>query len=510
MEIPARPPMPWSAARSTHLLARKGLLESDAEQTLEMWADERISSERRTVFGPIDTSANPLADVCAQLATPGLFGRPPSVSAPAGGEGLVSAGGPLAQARIWGTLARVEFLTRGMGDWLIRPEVTADKRLVLRHVNPADVEAIPYDDDPTRIRVLWELRLRWLRTPTQPEGGWVWTWDQYDLEAGTFRVVEATTKGAGMEFPGGIEGWPWVYATGERFLPFVHFRTADDGRLWHWTDQRGLHRGTLNSALHWTWAGYAAMYATGSAVLLIGARMPKSTQGSPGQQARFANFTPGCVVEVEQAGEGQPQVAQIGPGTNLAGLRDWAASYDRRLLSRAGVKAGDFGADSANPWSAAALILTDAAKRREQERLLPVFAPSVEELIRQCAALLRLAGGATYPEQGYAVGYHLLPASPEEQQAERDEEVYQVERDIISPVDVYLRRFPGVTREQAMEAMRRNREEKAALAAPADLPDLAAELRALYDAASAPDAAPADLAQMVGELLATVAPDANA
>lgn len=510
MEIPVRPPMPWSQARATHLRARLSLLESDAEQTLEMWADERISAERRTVFGPIDTSANPLADVCAQLATPGLFGLPPSVTAPAGGEGLIAADGPLMRARLWGTLSRTEFLARGMGDWLIRPEVTADRRLVLRHVNPADVEAIPYDDDPTRIRILWELRLRWLSTPLAPDGAWVWTWDQYDVSAGTFRVVEATTGAPGMEFPTTITGWPWVDAEGKRFLPFVHFRSVDDGRLWHWTDQRGLHRGTLNSALHWTWCGYAAMYATGSAVLLIGARMPKSAQGSPGQQARFASFTPGCVVEVEQAGEGQPQVAQIGPGTNLAGLRDWAASYDRRLLSRAGVKAGDFGADSANPWSAAALILTDGAKRREQERLLPVFAPSVEELLRQCAAMLRLAGIGTYPETGYAIGYHLLPASPEEQQAARDEETYQVDKDIISPVDVYLRRFPGVTREQAIEAMRRNRAEKAALSVGAEQADLVAELRALQGVLAAPGATIEDAAQTVTELLDTLAPVANA
>jgi hypothetical protein len=254
------------------------------------------------------------------------------------------------------------------------------------------------------------------------------------------------------------------------------------------------------------------MYATGSTVLLMGARLPRNIKGTGegGQQAAYVNLTPGCMIELDVAGETQPQVAQIGPGTNVGALRDWAASYDRRLLSRAGVKAGDFGADAANPWSAAALILTDVAKRREQERLLPVFAPSVDELLRQCAALLSIAGIADYPEQGYAIGYHLLPASPAEQQANRDEETYQVERDILSPVDIYQRRFPGVGREQAIEAMRRNKREKAVIAAPdpADAEHMPADDAVLVDLLRRiPGADPETARALVDDAIAILAPE---
>jgi len=513
---PPRPMMP-DQDRAEHQRARASILDEDFDQVLDLWLRDYVAPEVLETWGQPDTSNNPLVSYVSQLTTPGRYSQRPIVHhASDAAAGLLDPGGAL-DAAGWTTKAQTyERRTIGLGDYLVGLDVSGGD-LVLQLVEPCDVYLEADPRRPDRARALWHLRLRW----DSVRGGYRWTFTVYDLgdpEAGrppSLRVVSATEKDedgyrdlSDAYLDGGAlvgDAYPYRYAEGRAFLPWVHYRSSDTGKLWHWSELRGLHRGTLHVCTYATYTGRAALDATGSHVLTWNLQLPgadvRLASGQPyddgigytpgGAPIEQVPITPGAISACQVVEPGvQPGVSVVGPGINLAPLHAFTRGYIHDLMLNRGLGQASVEKVSANPASGAALHISDRQRREYQERIEPLFRASDLELLAKAAAVLNRATGTDYPESGYSIVYHRPPRSPGEEKDARERDAWLVEHGYRSRVDVYRSRYPGLSTSDAVEDLRRIRRDEALVASGAIDDDRDAALEELESAASALRAMP--------------------
>jgi hypothetical protein len=480
----SRPKMPTDEdqARSIYTQMRRKLLEEDFEADLVDWIRETSGEDTADHWGVPDTSLNPLASNTRQLVTPGLYGRRPTVTVPAGGEALMGPGGYWAEAGIWGRNQALQYYVVGAGLWLRRLNVVdlgRGTQLVDRLVDPSNVYVEVSEGDPLCALVLWELRLR-KRKKLDGELEWFYAWDKYDIsgKTPTFQIMRCDAAGSEAEDvtaqfvkPEALErGYDWLDPAGRPFLPFVAYRATDTGCYWPMY-RRGMHKGTLRACAHWTYTSRSALFATGEHVLLGNVdAIPgqvhhgdgnRNQSGTPTQTMRVQ---PGTISTVAVTQGQQMQSLKIGPGVNLPNLQSFASAYNMLLATADGVHPTDSTRQHANPTSGAALEINSRSRREFSLQVQPFFMASDLEAIRKAAWMLTRAGQPT-TDEGYALEYHTIPLSPDEQSELREDLEWRQEQGQLGPVDVHLRLHPGKTREQATEDIIRARVEAASIEA---------------------------------------------
>jgi len=467
--------------RSKHQMARGAILDESFDRVLESWLENYVSPEILETWGQPDTSTNPLVSYVSQLTTPGRYARRPILFHPMPtANGLLEPGGELDRAG-WLTKAQTyERRTVGIGDYFVGIEVH-EGELVLKLVEPCDIHLRADPRRPDRAVELWHLRLR--HDPVLHR--WVWTYDKYFLGQGdaepSLRICSATEKDESGNYldvsdrylEGGAavgDAYPFRYEDGRPFLPWVQFRACDNGRLWHWSELRGLHRGTLHACTYGTYAGRAALDATGSHVLTWNLQLPggevRLSSGEPyddgigyrpgAAPVEQVPITPGAISACQIVEPGvQPGVSVVGPGINLAPLHAFMRGYVHDLMLNRGLGQASVEKVSANPASGAALHISDRQRREYQERVEPLFRSGDLELIGKCAAVLNRGLGRNYPESGYSIVYHRPARSPNEERDSRETDEWLVDNGYRSKVDVYRERYPGLTSDDALEQLRR-------------------------------------------------------
>jgi hypothetical protein len=368
----------------------------------------------------------------------------------------------------------IQYMSLGMGDYLARFDVDDMGQLVVRPVTPANVYVRCEPDRPDRAVQLWELQLRWWEATAK----WVYVWDQYDLgdpAAGrppSYRIVSATEpyedlSGVFLVRPDGTYGelvgdaYPWVRASGQPRLPFVVYSAADTGQWWHHNDKRGVHRGTLNTALYHTYAGHCARDATGSMVLVAGlepvsvdVRAPDQTIiGSRSRNLRTIKVTPGALIYHDLQEGVQPFVTEIGPGANLESVWGFAVGYEQRQAIRYGLNPADAERQAANPMSGISMFLSRQEKREFSRQVEPLFRRSDLDAAELAAIVLRQAGAGDYDETGYTITYAEIPRSPSEEEDRRKGLQWKVDQGLISKAEMYQQLNPGASEEDAVQAM---------------------------------------------------------
>ena len=474
--------------RARHQVARAQILRENFDDVLSAWLTNYVRAEVLDTWGQPDTSNVPLVSYCRQLTTPGRYYKRPSLSHPSeGAEGLIAPGGKMDQAGIFSKLQTVEYLTTGLGDYFVRID-HSERGLHYRLIDPANVY-LEKDPDSGETVLWWELRARYL----PDEGCYVWTYDAFylgDKHTGRepyYRILNATKTDEGHyedmshrflrhsvdgeETTGALEGeaYPFRYKeSGAPFLPVVQYISLDDGQPWHWTDLRGLHRGTLQACSYATYTGRAALDATGSHALAFGLEPPAADtrpqslspydsglMGPSQAPVRQMSITPGTITFCETTGGVQPGVQIIGPGINLDSLSKFTRGYTHDLMSQRGVGGGlSVEKTGANPASGAALYISDRSRREYQEKTEPLYRRMDVELMKKSAAVCNLATGTDYPEdRAYSIVYATPPRSPQEEKEARDAADWNVANGYRSKVDTYIDRNPGVSREEALDQL---------------------------------------------------------
>ncbi|MEO0604871.1 MAG: hypothetical protein AAF211_25790 [Myxococcota bacterium] len=494
-----RPKMPTSIdeARAIHQFTRLQILMEDWDDVIEEWLEEHIGAERATIWGIPDTSANSLADLCRQLATPGLYSHRPKVTHPRRRRGLIDEGGYLDQAGHWTKMVFVQYLTLGLGDMFVHLSVTNRGRFVERIVWPHNVHLVGDPEDHGTPVELWELHRRHL----VPEDVWIYTWSVYDLgrvgpngveeRPPSYRVYKAkpgapSTDPSSAELGGkgedlsarfiqradgsfgALEGeaYPWRTQDGAPVFPYGRYQDSDTGQLWNTFGKRGVHRGALNNALYWTYTGRVARDATGSYAIVAGLT-PTGTDvnltsrrnegsrdpvyGSPPTLSKI--IEPGTVDYHELRDGETPFVHEFTASDNLPAILEFSERYEMRQAVRFGLNPSDLSRMAANPSSAAALMVSNEGKREFSRQVAPVFRRADLETIRNAAIVIRAGGLGEYPELGYSIRYHEIPRSPQEVADQRTDLEWKQAQGVMSRVDVYRELNPGTSVDDAVQAL---------------------------------------------------------
>lgn len=455
--LPPPPSLPTQAdqARAEAQAASEQIVTHQHDELVRDYFARHVGDQRLAVWGPPDISLNTLADIATQLTTPGLYGLgPPDLRHPTP-EGQRLADWLQSQG-YWSRLQYVQYLAIGVGDALLRLDVDAQGRLTCRPVSPSRVYVRCEIDDPSRAVELWELRLR-----RHSVHGEIWCYDVYDLEGPSLRICRATPEGLGEDLTPYYLGeavdapYAYVYPDGAPFIPYSHHYPLDTGEYWHAYLQRGAKRGALNAMLYHTYAGYCARDATGSTTIMIGARIPSTQQdlGLSGEVSTIQTM-PGTIIMATQDPDanGQPLITTIGPAANLPALQDFAREYVQAQAVQFGLSANATRTGD-NNVSGVALFLSNQDKREQAARVTPTFRRCDLDAVGKIAALYTRAGLGSAPVDGYTITYRTIPHSADEVSAQLAEEEALQAAGQISAIEIYQRRHPGASRDDAIRAL---------------------------------------------------------
>ena len=488
--FPYPPLMPTTDAyRAEHQWLRWCVAIEHWDDLAADWLAETVDEQVLQVWGPPDTSVNPLVDVSRQLSTPGLYGRgaPMVRHDDRGNQGLVGPGGEMSRARYWSRGPYRQFLTLAVGDWIIRPSVKVENgtaRLVYRDVYPWTMYAEPYDDEPDRAIMRAELRLRY----DEVEGVDVYAWDMYhraDPTRGGLPSWRVLSREADLQDPttwdvndvsarflrhpdgstGALVGPAYLAefgaSDGEPLLPFVHFRSEDTGAIWSWTSRRGAFRGTLNTMAVWTYVFAAGRHASGEANVALDCKIQGAKtltdRDNSGSSVRSLAIMPGTIVHASSDEGKQGSLQRLEAGAELQTLLAFANTYEQKQSIRWGLNPSDSLRTAANPTSGASLALSNEQKRETSAILGPVFRRADLDAVRLSAVLLDARNAGAYAETGYTVEYIRIPPSPQERRDQREQDERDLELDLTDPIEIYIREHPGASEDDATTAIVRAR-----------------------------------------------------
>ena len=514
----ASPMVPGAIAWPEHDVARRDyqstvydVSRDDWDHVLRRWMeDSGIDPVRLDAMGQPDTSDNLLAQVTAQLTTPGRYGHRPTIRHPSGLANWLIADGARLDQGFWAPVMQtVEKAAFASGDCLMHAEIAPSGVPVFTPIFAHQAYAEPFARDPATPRSIWWARRVTSATHVRRDGGGgaagqpvtmtvfkVWTLPEREGEEPVY-YLRAAEGAEGVMAPGAVapmtivpgqdvtaifsphealrgDAYPWRYADGSPFIPIGWFRSIYTGALWQTYARRGAFLATLDIGDISTAIRAGVRAASGQVVLAWGLSPPASMVAQAGQQGTRQNIAlnPGdmlFLVPDTAAMEKTitPNVEVINPAGNLQQQALYLDSKRAQIAANLGISSANVTRASANPTSAAALTISDAGRREHMALTEPLYRAADLDFLRKVAALTNLWGNdpanaafaatptpwTDVPETGYSIEYYGLPVDANAQRAERESDEFELQKGLVSPVDLWLRRNPGATREDAVRAL---------------------------------------------------------
>ncbi len=539
----ASPMVPGAIAWPEHDVARRDyqatvfdVARDDWDHVLRRWMeDSGIDPVRLDAMGQPDTSDNLLAQVTAQLTTPGRYGHRPTIRHPSPlARWLIADGARLDQGFWAPVMQTVEKAAFASGDCLLHAEIAPSGVPVFTPIFAHQAYAEPYARDPATPRSIWWARRVTSATHVRRDGGGgaagqalsltvfkVWTLPEREGEEPVY-YLRAAEGAEGVMAPGAVapmtivpgqdvtaifaphealrgDAYPWRYADGSPFIPIGWFRSVFTGSLWQTYARRGAFLATLQIGDIATAIRASVRASSGQVVISWGLSPPASIVAQAGQQGTRQSIAlnPGDMLFLAPDDAAReklvtPNVEVINPAGNLQQQALYLDQVRAQIAANLGISSSSVTRASANPTSAAALTISDAGRREHMALTEPLYRAADLDFLRKVAALTNLWGNdpanvaiaatptpwTDVPETGYSIEYYGLPVDANAQRAERESDEFELSKGLVSPVDLWLRRNPGATREDAVRALaqveRDKRDVMAAVAAdgaPAVMPE---------------------------------------
>lgn len=454
---PPLPSDPYEVKRWEESARRRRQLDGTWREDLRERLANQLGSVRASAWGPISLALNPFASIIRELSV--LYSHSPEVlhdDAPEAAVALVAE-----EAGLWPMMARVQQYVLGQRECFVRVDVSPTLNYRPVYVDLVLAQALPAN--PSKPVMIREYRLR-LDPHTGEE---IWTVECLSIIGEPYyRIHRADGDGLGedltVQYLGQTyegEGYPYRYADGSPFLPYVLYHAERVGdRLFDPYRLSELAEGSLDAAVLHQMLMHTFRQASWPQRWVANLE-PASLDvtGQPGQTRREIVTDPATLLILRQAREledaGQPMVGQWDAGADVEKLEETLSNIVARLAQESGVPASDIQRLGGTARSGVAISLTNEGKRAAQRAYRSSFRVGDEELMGKTAAMLNRALGLDLPESGYRVIYKEVPLSPEEIRSRREDVFELLDKGLISRVGAYARLNPGISRVQAGRAL---------------------------------------------------------
>lgn len=464
-------PDPQERARLAEASRRYAILAEDWRSIVEEALRDRFAPEVADNLRADcpDDGLNPLKFFAHELAV--LYHTAPTVQALDADPDALDA---ITPPRLWAQLGQLNAQTNAIKESLLRIDFIGGK-VSWRVVRPDRVwQLMANPDNPTQPAYVEELR--W-RDDVDVEGG-CWTWEIWDLrptfaeppQPPVFRIEREETRKTGrtttetsrvditeIAAPGITTGeWPLMRLDGRPILPYVLYHDRVGSRLWGWQAGMEMVNGTIETACKMTHWGHGFREASfnelhGIDVEPVGGEIDTAS----GRPVHRLVRDPTSIALWRRKNPAGGLTAVTHRYDTLTNLQAIMAQVS--LLARfAHLSSGDVQA-STTPESGVALTIRQEGKRAEQRRQMVPYAESDALTLSVSAALDNAyrTGQALLPEDpdAWHIQYAPLPKTPQEINADRERAVQMREDGVASDVDVLRVYNPGMSRQQAIEAL---------------------------------------------------------
>jgi len=433
---------------------------------------------RRRIMGEASLAKNTFRRLCKELAI--SYVVPPQVTHPEGEIGeYLGRGGVLDRLGAWNLLKEMQDDLIGLREMLLRLDWSEDIQApVIRLVTPDVVIGRAFASAPSVLVGLDHLQWR-----DVPGLGGRWCWDLLSIEDPKnpyFRVVVAGSDGGhGQDVTELVLGnalsgdaYPYRWTQGKRagapFMPYILYHADRVSKLWNHAEGIEVVEGTLNAAVADSYYQHCFFRAAFPLRYIIDGdvRGGVPVDGDNQAHARSVVTDPASLAHFESTDPVRPCVVdQFEAGADLSVMSQAVALIDRTVANFDGSdNSWVMASDTANPWSADALVAINEGKRAAQLRYgANLRAPDLELLGKlACICNLQVYTEAILPEDGYDIKYSILPLSPAELQSRREHADGMVASGRWSIVDAYLYEHPGMSRAEAILDLRRIASENSA------------------------------------------------
>ena len=454
---------------------RERLLDGGWLEDLTGFMSDHVDASRIKQWGPPNQAMNLYKSLVLQLAC--LYDEEPTVrnaQLDAESEGF------LMRLGIWPRMQHHSTLVIGVRESAIRIEHSAESpngiNLRLVPATRIEVECPPHS--PTVPNLIREATYRTIGKGRTARTEWCWdVHDIRDPRAPTFTVV---TQAKGIDVTALVLGdkagapYAWISpVTGKPYLPWVLYHAADKGSAWDYREWHELVHGTYLLATLWTFWTHALKEASWEqkyAIDLMLQGLQTKGTGTTVRSKVTVDPTSMLMFKSKADADGRPtggQVSAIGAAVDPLKMAEAILLFQQVVATCLGVAPSDIQTTAANEQSGIAISLTRSGLRKMQRRYKPLFKSGDEELLTKIAWIHNTFGDPTLPKlpnDGYTVNYPALPLSPEEVAAILDRHEKLSAAGLESAVDLAIALDPSLTRDAAMEHIRKIAEESREIA----------------------------------------------
>lgn len=437
----------WTVTRQV-----RNILGSDWSGDLSDYIQYLFSEQRIASLGPPKPLSNLLKYFYTEVSV--LYDEEPAWSNSEASEAqLALIRDTLHEAQLWQLAQQHQLYVLGMRESLYYVDYV-DGRLRYNLVTPDVVVCKPHRLDHTRIVEVRHVK----RFMIGEKCEWLWdVWSIADEAAPYHRVEDLDSKDVsalvGVEAAQGAAYPYWL--DGRPILPYVLYHARPTGYVWDYREGQELVEATLRIAAMEMYLLNCIQDAAFPQRWLANALIQGVKITSDGKNMNRATLEsdPKVILMFQADGDKPVQAGQWEPAADPEMLRKAISEFKNELIRQFGL--GDHEVQqSSQPSSGAALTITRDAKRRLSRRFIPQFERGDLELLTASAVVWNAYNEAKWPETGWSIRYHSLPLSPDEelQQRARDEEDLRL--GFISEIDMFMRRNPGLSQEQAIDKLR--------------------------------------------------------
>jgi hypothetical protein len=399
-----------------------------------------FSVERYEAALPV-MARNLAKNVVSQLAQ--LYRRPPDVMAEgASQDALDDFLADVADGGVWSQGRRhqreVLFVREGWRSVGVVGD-EGDRRLMWRRPKSTHVSAVAPQDDPTVPYLVVEAQPRtWVSMGKAHSG---LTWDVYDLrdpEEPRHVVLDAreaagddkelydlpniteAVHGPGANFSGAA--YPFRYADGEPFIPYVLYHAEDSGVVYDSWEGVELKDATLTVAVLWSFWVHVVKDASWAqrATLNMSLGSARTIEGPGGVNYQAVTADPASIMQFRGEAGLPPSFHQWQPAADPERLEMAVSSFERATAATFGLSGEDLTRTTAAS-SGYALTISRGAIREKQREYALGFGRADAELLAKSAALANAEGmySAALPDDvaAWTVSYPAIPPSEDERKA---------------------------------------------------------------------------------------------